>query len=301
MANSKYLRGIIPVLNTPLKKDQAIDEDGLKRLVEFLISKKVGGFWALGTSSEDMTLSFSRRIEVARIVAETNAGRIPLLLGASFYPLEDILEFIKETHQLEIDAFHVIPYHPLISLDRLEWFYRHIADNCPKPLWMYSSANYGRSVTPEFVAKVKDHPNITGIKFSTTNAVDIAKMVMLADDNFEVITAIAGMIYTCLCLGIKAHTTSIASCLPEMLINIYNLFQSDKRAKAFAEQKRLIRILNELPKGPHKDNFFQAAEEKYILSLRGICNEYVTSYYRVMNKGEKEKVKALIKKYKIPI
>lgn len=293
----RQLRGVIPVLTTPINKDGSIDIEGLQRLVEFLVSKKIGGLWVLGTGSEDMNLSFKKRIEVARVVSETNAGRVPIILGAGFFALEEILEFINETHMLDVDAFHVMPYHPLLSLDRLDWFYRHIADNCPKPLWMYTSGNWSRPITPEFAAGLKGYPNIAGIKFSTRNAVDVAKVLMLEDDGFQVITAVAAQFYSCLCLGVKAHTSSLASPLPEAMIAIYDLFQSGEYDAALKEQHKLIDFMDALPKGARKDNFLTAAEEKYILSLRGICQEYTTSYYRDLNEDEKNGVREAVKKY----
>jgi 4-hydroxy-tetrahydrodipicolinate synthase len=299
MKKTRLLRGVIPVLTTPIQKNGNIDSEGQQRLVEFLVSKRIGGLWVLGTGSEDMNLTFTKRVEAAKVVSETNAGRVPIILGAGFFALEDVLEFINETFTLDVDAFHVMPYHPLLSLDRLDWFFRHIADNCPKPLWMYTSANWSRAVTPEFIAALKDHPNIAGIKFSTRDAVDVAKVVKLQDDEFQVITAVAAQFYSCLCLGSKGHTSSLASPIPEAMIQIYDYFQSGDHGAALREQHKLIGFLNSLPAGARKDNFLMAAEEKYILSLRGICKEYTTSYYRDLTDQEKEKVREILKTYKI--
>jgi 4-hydroxy-tetrahydrodipicolinate synthase len=291
--------GVIPVLTTPILKDGQIDTQSLRRLIELLITKEVGGLWVLGTGSEDMNLTFKKRIEVAEIVAETNAGRIPIIVGAGFFAMEDTLTFIKEIQVLDIDAIHVMPYHPLLSLDRMDWYYRHIADNCSKPLWMYTSANWARPITPEFVAKLKDYPNIAGIKFSTRNSVDVTKVARLQDDQFQVITAVASQFYPCLCLGSKAHTSSLASALPEPMIEIYNLFQAGKLKEALQAQYKLNDFLEALPKETRKDNFLMAAEEKYILSLRGICQEYTTSYYRDITDKEKEIVNRALKKYEM--
>lgn len=299
MRNSKVIKGVVPVLVTPILKDGSIDAEGLKRLVEFLVNKKIGGLWVLGTGSEDMNLSFKKRLEVARIVSEANAGRVHLMMGASFFGLEEIIDFIRETSSLEINSYHVMPYHLLLSLERLEWFYKHIADNCPKPLWMYTSANWSRQVTPEFISKLKNHSNIAGIKFSTRNIVDVTKVLMLASDNFQVLTAVATQLYPCLCVGSQAHTTSEASCMPEIFIKIYELFQEGEHEEALKEQQRFIRFQHELPIGPSRDNFLRTAEEKYILSLRGICNEYTTSYYRDLTDDEKQIIKRLIKEYDI--
>ena len=301
MRADREIKGIVPVLTTPLNKDGSVDESALGSIIEFLISKRVGGFWALGTGSEDMNLSFSQRLRISSVVSETNSGRVPIILGATFYATDDILEFIKETHMLEIDAFHVMAYHNLLGLDRVEWLYNFVADNSPKPIWMYSSANYGRALTPEVVAIIKRHPNIKGVKYSTKNALDIAKVIMMADeDEFQVITAVASILYTCMCLGVKAHTTSLASCLPEPLVEIYDLFQAGEQEKALKKQMTFVSFLETFPRRLGVDNFFQAAEEKFILHLRGLCNEYTTSYYSDVSEDEKITLKRALKNFRFP-
>jgi 4-hydroxy-tetrahydrodipicolinate synthase len=269
----------------------------LKRLVEFLNSKKIGGLWVLGTGSEDMNLSFAKRLEVARAACEANAGKTPLILGAGFFALEDIFSFIEETRQLDFDAYHVMPYNPKLSLNRVDWFYRHIADNCPKPLWMYVSGNWSRSVTPEFVANLKPHPNIAGFKFSNSNTVSVTKVAGMADDRFQVITAVASQLHACLCMGAKGHTSSLSCCIPEPMIEIYELFLDGRIEESLAAQHRLNAFLEQLSRNTKDDNFLWAADEKYILKLRGICDEYVTSYYRRINDDEKARVEKLLEEY----
>jgi 4-hydroxy-tetrahydrodipicolinate synthase len=297
MIETRPVRGIVPVVDTPLTADENIDVAGLKRLVEFLNSKKIGGLWVLGTGSEDMNLSFAKRLEVARAACEANAGKTPLILGAGFFALEDIFSFIEETRQLDFDAYHVMPYNPKLSLNRVDWFYRHIADNCPKPLWMYVSGNWSRSVTPEFVANLKPHPNIAGFKFSNSNTVSVTKVAGMADDRFQVITAVASQLHACLCMGAKGHTSSLSCCIPEPMIEIYELFLDGRIEESLAAQHRLNAFLEQLSRNTKDDNFLWAADEKYILKLRGICDEYVTSYYRRINDDEKARVEKLLEEY----
>jgi 4-hydroxy-tetrahydrodipicolinate synthase len=297
MIKTRPVHGIVPVVDTPLTAEENIDVPALKRLIEFLNKKKIGGLWVLGTGSEDMNLSFAKRLEVARAACEANAGKTPLILGTGFFALEDIFNFIEETKELEFDAYHVMPYNPKLSLDRVDWFYRHIADNCPKPLWMYVSGNWSRPVTPEFVAKLKPHPNIAGFKFSNQDTVAVTKVARMADEQFQVITAVASQLYACLCMGSKGHTSSLSCCVPEPMIEIYELFFQGKMEESLAAQHRLNDFLKELSQNTKNDNFLWAADEKYILKLRGICDEYVTSYYREINEEEKARVRELLEKY----
>ena len=298
MVKTRPVRGIVPVVSTPLTAKEDIDVKALRRLIEFLNTKNIGGFWVLGTGSEDMNLSFAKRITVAQAACEANGGKTPLLLGAGFFAMEDILNFIEETKNLEFDGYHVMPYNPRLSLERLDWFYRHIADNCPKPLWMYTSGNWSKPVTPAFVANLKPHPNITGIKFSNRDTVAITEVAKLADEGFQVITAVASQLYACLSLGSKAHTSSLSCCLPEPMIEIYELYVKGKYDESLRAQRRLNIFLEELSKNTKKDNFLQAADEKYILKLRGICDEYVTSYYRQVDEVEKERIGELLDAYR---
>jgi 4-hydroxy-tetrahydrodipicolinate synthase len=299
MIKTRFVRGIVPVVSTPLTAEEDIDVPALKGLIEFLNTKNIGGLWVLGTGSEDMNLSFAKRIKVAQAACDANAGKTPLLLGTGFFAMEDIFNFIEETKDLEFDAYHVMPYNPRLSLERLDWFYRHIADNCPRPLWMYTSGNWSKPVTPSFVANLKPHPNIAGIKFSNRDTVAVTEVAGLADKEFQVITAVASQLYACLSLGSKAHTSSLSCCLPEPMIEIYELYVQGKLEDSLAAQRRLNEFLEELSKNTKKDNFLQAADEKYILKLRGICNEYVTSYYRQVDESEKEKIRELLDDYQI--
>ena len=297
MIETRAIEGIVPVLLTPFDKDGNIDETAQVKLLEFLCGQDIGGLWVLGTGSEDMNLSYKKRLQAARIVCETVAGQVPVVLGAGFFALEDTLDFMADTADLEFDAYHVMPYHPLYSLDRLEWHYRHVADRAAKPVWMYTSANWCRMVPPEFVSRMKDHPNIAGMKYSSSNTLHNTKVIAMAEPGFQIITAVIKQLYPCLCLGSKAHTSSIGSAIPEPLIDIYNEFKAGRHDQALAKQRRLNDFMDALPTGTGKDNFIKAADEKSILKLRGICEPYTSSYYRDASEAEQTEIKRVVAEF----
>ena len=292
VAESRMLQGVVPVVQTPMTRDGQVDVAAQKRLIQFLLERNPGGFWCLGTGSEDMNLTFEQRLAAAGAVTEANAGRVPLILGAGFFCLDEIRAFMNETASLQFDAYHVMPYHPLLSLDRLNWFYRELADHAGgaagKPLWLYTSGNWARPIPPSFVAGLKDHPNIAGVKYSSSQAPDQLRVIALADDRFQVITAVVKQFYACLAMGAKAGTTSVAGAIIEPVQEIYELFRAGRHEEALKLQNRFTSFLEAWPKTVKADNFLGAAEEKYILSRRGgICEEWVTSYYRQLTTSEK--------------
>jgi len=294
MQKSRELKGVIPVVQTPVHEDGAIDTDAIGRHIRFLTDAGVGGFWVLGTGSEDMNLTFEKRLTVARAITKANAGKLPLVLGAGFFCMDDILAFIDATKDLEFDAYHVMPYHPVMGLDGVEKFYRDIADYAPKPLWMYTSGNWCRYFPSEFVGRLKGHPNIAGIKFSSSRTTDQINVIGMAEPHFQVITAVATQFIMVLSVGVAASTTSLAGALPEPLIEIYDLFKAGKQKEALAAQHRFNAFQSKFAKRAKEWNFLTGAHEKYILSLRGICKPCMTSYYTELNEQEQAQMRAAL-------
>jgi dihydrodipicolinate synthase/N-acetylneuraminate lyase len=297
MKACRELKGVIPVVQTPVNEDGSIDTEGQARLIRFLAEKGVGGYWALGTGSEDMNLTFEKRLTAARAITKANAGRLPLMLGSSFFAMDDIFAFMDATKDLDFDAYHVMPYHPVMGLDGVEKFYRDIADRAPKPLWMYTSGNWCRYFPPEFVKRLKDHPNIAGIKFSSSRTTDQINVIGMAEEKFQVITAVATQFIMVLSVGVAGSTTSLAGALPEPLLEIYNLFKAGRQKEAIACQHRFNAFQTRLAKRAKEWNFLTGAHEKYILSLRGICKPFMTSYYTALNEEEQAQMRAALEEF----
>jgi 4-hydroxy-tetrahydrodipicolinate synthase len=299
MQKMNTLQGVVPVLLTPLTASGDVDEPALIRLVDYLNNKNIGGFWVLGTGAEDMNLTYNQRLHVAKVVTKANAGRVPIILGAGFFAMQDTLNFIKDTSHLQFDAYHVMPYHPLLSLARIKWLYKHLADFSPKPIWMYTSANWCRFIPPDFIEDLREYPNIAGIKFSTSNAVHTEKVISLASEEFQVITAVVKQFFSSLCLGVKGGTTVEACPYPDMIIEIYEQFKSGNLKGSLKAQRELNRLLEKMPEEPGKDNFLKVAEAKFILSLKHICSPYVSGYYRELTKDEQTRIKKILSEHKL--
>ena len=58
------LKGIIPPMITPLKENGELDDEGLERLIEHLISGGVHGIFLLGSSGEAPSLTYALRKEL---------------------------------------------------------------------------------------------------------------------------------------------------------------------------------------------------------------------------------------------
>ncbi len=290
----RKLEGVIPVLITPVDHDGNVDTSALEKLVDYITAKNIGGLWVLGTGAEDMNLTYDQRLTVVECVSQSNSRNTPLVVGAGFFSFQDSLNFLEDTKDCRFDAYHYMPYHNLLGLDRIEWAYKELAARANRPLWMYTSANWGKLIPPEFVESLKGSDNIAGIKFSTSNAAHSEKVIGLQDENFQVLTAVVRTFYASLCLGVQGATTVEACPYPDPIISIYELFKSGDLPGALKMQRKLNRFLEALPTAPGKDNFLKVAEGKHVLGKLDICDEYMSGYYRELFDAEKSEIDRLL-------
>ncbi|HMN29813.1 MAG TPA: dihydrodipicolinate synthase family protein, partial [Caldilineaceae bacterium] len=75
------MRGVFPILITPFHEDGRVDEESLRRLVEFDISAGVHGI-GVALGSEIFKLSEAERDQVTRIVVDQVRGRIPVVINS---------------------------------------------------------------------------------------------------------------------------------------------------------------------------------------------------------------------------
>jgi 4-hydroxy-tetrahydrodipicolinate synthase len=85
------LRGIYTALVTPFKNSM-VDEDGLKRLIEFQLENGVDGLVPCGTTGEASTLDYEehmRLVELARLYVK---GKVPIMAGTGSNSTKEAIE-----------------------------------------------------------------------------------------------------------------------------------------------------------------------------------------------------------------
>jgi dihydrodipicolinate synthase/N-acetylneuraminate lyase len=294
MIKNEKLSGIIPVLLSPLNIDGSIDVVGTKKLVNFLIEAGIGGFWAMGSASEDINITRQTRLEHLTKIAEFNNNRVPIIAGAGLTAIDDIYSFFDDVADLAINGIHVLPYDIKMGENRLIHFFTLLADRSPVPIWMYHNPKRGCPISINVIKEVSQHTNIAGIKVGGYNLSEMISAMMCRSDNFDVIGAGSGQLYSMLSLGAEAHTTSDASVFPEPFVKLYDTYKQGNLDEARSQQFELIKLSKSLPR---TDNGEYAAEEKYMLSLRGICDEYVNPLYRTLSNDEKARLQQALREH----
>lgn len=79
MKSKKELQGVVPIIPTPFTESEEIDEDGLRRLVDFAIKNGVEAACLPAYASEFYKLTDEEKLRVVKIAVEHSAGRIQIV------------------------------------------------------------------------------------------------------------------------------------------------------------------------------------------------------------------------------
>jgi len=169
MFKVEELRGVLPALATPLKRDGGVDEPAIKRLVEHVLAGGVHGLLPLGSTGENASLEEPARRKVLAAVVEAAGGRVPVICGVVQSQLGAARADVRAAAELGAIAALVAPpfYYPIDQATVLA-FYRRLADASPIPIFVYNIPQNTKVVTePATLATLAREGAVVGIKDSS--------------------------------------------------------------------------------------------------------------------------------------
>src|SRR5437867_1539444 len=107
MPESK-MRGVFPILVTPFDDRSRVDEESLRRLVEFNIEAGVHGL-GVALGSEVFRLSEAERLQVTRAVVAQARGRVPIVINTGAQGTDLAVHYSRMAADAGADALMVMP------------------------------------------------------------------------------------------------------------------------------------------------------------------------------------------------
>tara|TARA_R110000787_G_scaffold286385_1_gene404551 strand:+ start:26639 stop:27514 length:876 start_codon:yes stop_codon:yes gene_type:complete len=187
----KELIGTGVALITPFKDDFTIDVEGLQSVVNFNIANGIDYLVVLGTTAESATLSKAEKQLVVDTIVETNAGRLPLVLGIGGNNTQAVVEELKSTNVSNFTA--ILSVSPFYNKPTQEGIYQHFAAisvASEKPIIVYNvPGRTASNILPETVKRLAtDFKNIVAIKEAAGDIVQAMKLITICPKDFLVIS-----------------------------------------------------------------------------------------------------------------
>lgn len=260
-------KGSITALITPFKNG-LVDEEALRRFVDWQITEGTHGLVPTGTTGESPTLNFDEHKRVIDITIEAARGRVPVIAGTGSNSTDEAIELSTHAEKAGADAILIVnPYYNKPTQEGLYQHFKAINDRVGIPIVIYNipgRTNVDMSVAT--MARVYELKNVVGVKDATANLARVSQQRAAMGPEFN---QLSGEDATA--LAFTAHgghgCISVASNIaPRLCAEFQNMLMKGDFAGALKMQDRLMPLFDvmfvETNPGP----------VKYAASRLGICS-----------------------------
>jgi 4-hydroxy-tetrahydrodipicolinate synthase len=159
-------RGVIPVLTTPFHADGSIDENSLRRQVDYCVASGAAGLCAPAFGSEYYKLSDSERLRIAKIVVQHVDHRIPVLVNTGSPSIRSTAGFSRHAERLGADGLMVAaPRVAPLGSAELMVFFEEVCRSVKIPVMLQDADSQGGGLPAElFVELAERCPNFEAVK-----------------------------------------------------------------------------------------------------------------------------------------
>ena len=229
-------RGAYTALITPFTKENKIDEEALRRLVQLQIKAGIDGIVFLGTTGESPTITFEERKRILAIGAETTKGKTKMIVGCGTYSTKETIEYARDAEKQGADGLLIVsPYYNKPTQEGIFLHYKAITDATHLPIALYNipsrtSSNMEFS-TIERLAKIS---TIVAIKECTGTglAQDIVEQILPQKSEFSIVTGDDCNTIPMMALGGHGVISTISNLLPKQVVKLVRCMQEGNLLEA---------------------------------------------------------------------
>lgn len=234
-------------MSTPFDERGNLDERALQSNIARWLDRGVRGVVALGSNGEAPLLDEQ---ESEAVIAAARAA-VPrdrwLIAGTGRESTRATIAASRRAADLGADAVLVRTpsyFKPRMTGDAFIAHYTAVAEATPVPVFLYNyPAVTGLTLSADTVGALASHPNIAGIKETSTDAAQLAAYVDAAQGQaFTVLAGSAAGFYAALCLGAGAAILAAACIVPRACVDLLEAYRRGAHEEARVLQRRILPI-----------------------------------------------------------
>jgi 4-hydroxy-tetrahydrodipicolinate synthase len=269
------LRGIVTPLVTPLSDRDALDDEGLKNLIEHVLAGGVSALFVLGTTGEGPSLSYMLRYQVVERVCELVAGRVAVLVGVSDTSLAESLELAEWAYDSGASAVVAAPpYYYRVGQADLQRHFKLLAAESPLPVFLYNMPECCKvEIGLETLRACGEAPNIVGLKDSSGDLAYFGEALRLrsARPDWSFFTGPEHLLAESVSMGADGGVCGGANLHPRLFVDLYDAAAIGDLAQIEELQRQVVALGRLYEVGGQFASVIQGL--KCALSLLGICDD----------------------------
>jgi 4-hydroxy-tetrahydrodipicolinate synthase len=240
-------KGAMVAIVTPFKNDQ-IDEEALRELIEFQIANGTDGIVPCGTTGESATLTHEEHDRVIEITIDAVKKRVPVIAGTGSNNTSEALRLTKHAYEAGADgALIVCPYYNRPTQEGLYQHFKTIAESVPIPIMPYNiPSRTGVNLMPEMVAKLAKIKNIVGIKEASGSIKQMSDVINLCDKDFAVLSGDDIFTLPLLAIGGAGIISVISNVAPADMAELVDAFAAGDMVRAKALHHKMSALIDAL-------------------------------------------------------
>ncbi|MCK9407423.1 MAG: 4-hydroxy-tetrahydrodipicolinate synthase [Methanothrix sp.] len=225
--------GVLPAIITPFHEDKSLDEEGLKRNVEYLSKTGIAGMVPCGTTGEAATLTFEEHKRVIEIAVENST--VPVIAGTGSNNTREAVELTCHAAEAGADAALLItPYYNKPNDRGMFEHFKTVAEKCDIPIVLYNvPKRTGIDLKPELVAKLSRIKNIVAIKEASGNLSQLSQIIeQTRGSDFSVLCGDDDLTLPAMALGAKGVISVVANVAPRKTVAMVDAMMKGDLEKA---------------------------------------------------------------------
>ena len=242
-----WMRGCATALVTPFTAAGAIDEDGLRALVERQIAGGVKLLVPCGTTGESATMTEAEDRRVIAITVEVARGRARVIAGTGSNSTAAAIEYAERARDLGADAMlQVAPWYNKPTQEGLYAHFRAIAAAIPDtPIMLYNvPGRTSSNIAAQTVLRLaRDCENIVAVKEASGNLSQIMEILRERPANFSVLSGDDAVTLPLIALGAEGIVSVASNEIPDLMSRMTSLALEGNWSEARALHYRLLRLM----------------------------------------------------------
>ncbi len=240
----KKVHGIFAPIATAFDASGEVDYSTFAENTVAFGATKLSGLVVLGSNGEFTLLSHEEKVKLVETARNHLPAEKMVIAGTGCESFRETLQLTKECAAVGADVALVVTpnyYKKDMNEAALGNFYTMLADASPIPVMIYNMpGNSGVNVPSSLTLKLAAHPNITGIKDSGGNIVQISEVLAKAPEGFSVFAGSGSYLLATLLLGGVGGTLAVANVVPDYCAEIQENFEKGDLEKARKMQLALL-------------------------------------------------------------
>ena len=271
MPGPKKFQGTATALVTPFGADGALDEKGLRSLVDFQISGGVEGLVPVGTTGENPTLSQQEQSRIVALAVEWAGGRVKVIGGAGSNSTQEAILKTRSVKDAGADAALVVgPYYNKPTQEGYFQHFRAIAEAVDIPLIVYNvpGRTGGNIEAPTILRIAEEISSVAGVKEASGNMGQIMEIARNRPANFSLLSGDDALTLPLMAVGGDGCISVVANEVPKQFSDLVRCCLKGEWNEARTLHNALLPLMNA--------NFIESnpIPVKTALAMMGVVQEY---------------------------